>query len=167
MLVINDEQLAKKLQEIADREHRPVEELLAEMIEQYPPESSANALKSEAPKPDKSEAVKQARRKVYAMARRYWESVGDMAKAAMTDEELDKDFGAFDEEGIPRLRHELKSLDPPPGSLAYAAMIAERGTFRSGKPDLARRSEEILDEYYADELASRMRGEDASKKNPR
>jgi hypothetical protein len=70
--------------------------------------------------------------------------VGDAAKAAMTDEELDERFGRFDEEGIPRLKSELKSLEPPVGSLASAAKITREGQLRSGRPDLASRSKEIL-----------------------
>jgi hypothetical protein len=139
MIVIKDEQLARELQQIAEREKRPVEDVLKSLIAQYPSESAGGTAKVE-----KSEAVKQVRRKAYAKARQYWKSVGDSARAGMTDEELDEEFGAFDEEGIPRLKSELDSLEPPPGSLAYAAMIAERGKFRSGKPDLAQRSREIL-----------------------
>jgi hypothetical protein len=79
---------------------------------------------------------------------------------------LDEEFGAIDEEGIPRLKSELPS-EPPVGSLAYAAKISKAGSFRSGRPDLARRSEEILDKYFADDIVNRMRGEDAGKQNPR
>lgn len=103
------------------------------------------------PTPDQLEAVKQARRKLYAKARRYWESVGDSAKATMTDEELDEKFGAFDEEGIPRLKRELTSLEPPVGSPAYAAKIAAQGGFDSGDPELAHRSKEILNAHFAED----------------
>lgn len=162
MLVIRDEQLSKHIQQIAEREQRSVEDVLKTMVARYPAEPA-----SDEPLYDPREAVRRVRRKAYAKAREYWASVGETAKAAMTDEELDEQFGAFDEEGIPRLKSELGSSEPPPGSLAYAAMISARGTFRSGKPDLARRSEEILEEYFADDLANRMRGEDASEQNPR
>lgn len=156
MLVIRDEQLARELEQIAERENRPVEELLKLMIAQYPSEMSATATH-----PKNGRAVNQVRRKLYAKARQYWQSVGDAAKASMPDEELDKQFGAFDEEGIPRLQHELESIDPPAGSLAYAAMIAERGDFRSGNPNLADESENILDAAFADDYLKRMRGGDA------
>jgi hypothetical protein len=157
MLVIHDEQLAKELQKIAEREHRPVEDVLKSMVAHYPTETEARETKSEP-----SEAVKRVRRKAYAKARTYWESVGDTIKAALTDEELDEQFGAFDEEGIPRLKSELKSLEPPPGSLAYAAKIARNSQLYSGKSDLAERSEEILNKEFADYLLRRMRGEDAA-----
>jgi hypothetical protein len=161
MLVIHDEQLVRELEQIADYEKRPVEDVLKSMVAQYPAKPDKTTSK-----PVKSEAVKQIRRKAYAKARKYWESVGDTAKAAMSDEELDEEFGAFDEEGIPRLKHEI-SPEPPPGSLAYAAMIAERSQLYSGIPDLAERSEELLDEFFADDIIKRMRGEDATEQNPR
>jgi hypothetical protein len=156
MLVIHDEQLAKDLQKIAEREHRPVEDILKSMVAQYPPQIAENPTQAES-----SEAVKGVRRKAYAKARAYWESVGDSAKSTLTDDELDEQFGRFDEEGIPRLKSELKSLEPPPGSLAYAAKIAETSQLNSGKPDLARRSKEILDQFFADDILKRARGEDA------
>jgi hypothetical protein len=157
MLVIHDEQLAKQLQQIAEQENRPVEDVLKSMLARYPLPRPRQE-----PEYDSQEAVRRVRRKVYAKARRYWESVGDTEKAALTDEELDEQFGVFDEEGIPRLKSELDTLEPPPGSLAYAAMIAREGHLRSGKPDLARRSREILEEHFAEDYLKRLRGEDAA-----
>ena len=153
VLVIQDEQLARQLQQIADNEHRSVEDVLKTMVARYPSETQAT-------KPEKSEAVKRVRRKVYAKARKYWESVGDVQKAAMTDEELNEQFGVFDEEGIPRLKSELKSLEPPVGSLAYAAKIARESQIHTGRPDLARRSDEILEEGFAKDLLPRRKGDD-------
>jgi hypothetical protein len=154
MFVIHDEQLVKQLEQIAEQEKRPIEDVLKSFVAQYP-------LKSRAEKRDKSEVIRRVRQKAYAKARAYWQSVGDSEKAAMTDEELDDQFGAFDEEGIPRLKSELKLLEPPVGSLAYAAKIAENSRLHSGKPDLARRSEEILDQHFAEDFAKRIKGENA------
>ena len=157
MLVIQDEQLARRLQRIAEQENRPVEDVLKSMMAQYPAE-----IPSEAAKSDEDDPVKRVRHKAYAKARQYWQSAGDADKAAMTDEELDAQFGAFDEEGIPRLKAELESPEPPVGSLAYAAKIAASSRLHSGKPDLARRSKEILDQHFADDFSKRMRGGDAA-----
>jgi hypothetical protein len=162
MLVIHDEQLAKELQEIADRENRPVEDVLKTMVNRYPTEATESTVESA-----ESEAIRRVRHKAYDKARTYWESVGDTAKAAMTDEELDREFGAFDEEGIPRLKSELDSLEPPVGSLAYAAKIAETSQFASGKPDLAQRMKEILDEHLADDLMRGVKVEDADRSHSR
>jgi hypothetical protein len=152
MLVIHDEQLAKQLQQIAENEKRPVEDVLKSMLAQYPKETA---------KPEPSDAVKRVRRKAYAKARQYWQSVGDDAKAALSDEELDEQFGAFDEEGIPRLKSELTSLEPPVGSLAYAAkIIEEMGALHTGNPYLASRADEILNEHFAEDMLRHNRGED-------
>lgn len=156
---IQDEALARQLQAIAQREQRPVEAVLKSMVEaQYPPERAA----TDSPLPAESDPVRRVRRKVYAKARLYWEKVGALDKVQLTDEELDAQFGAFDEEGIPRLKSELKSLQPPIGSLAYAALIAERGNLRSGKPDLAEQSRDILDQHFANDFSRRMQGEDGT-----
>jgi hypothetical protein len=154
MLIIHDEQLARDLQQIAEREQRNVEDVLKAMIAQYPAKSQLAATQVE-----QDEAVLQVRRKAYSKARRYWQSVGDVAKAALTDGALDEQFGAFDEHGIPRLKSEL-STEPPVGSLAYAARIAEKSGLRSGNPNLAQNSEQILEDHFADDFMKRMRGED-------
>lgn len=152
MLVIHDEQIARQLQQIADQEHRPVEDVLKSMLAHYPA----------APETPQSDAVKRVRRKAYAKARQYWQSVGDTAKTTLTDEELDEQFGVFDEEGIPRLKSELTNWEPPVGSLAYAAKIAREANIRTNNPIDASRADDILNEEFADYLLKRMRGENAS-----
>lgn len=155
IIEIHDEESLRRLQQIAEREQRSVDDVLKTMIDRYLVESPA------VEKRDPSEGVRRVRQKAYAKARRYWESVGDSAKASLTDEELDEQFGVFDEEGIPRLKSELESLEPPPGSGAFAAKIAGQSGLRSGRPDLARRSRQILDEHFADDYLKQMKGEDA------
>lgn len=157
MLVIHDEQLARQLQRIAEHEKRPVEEVLKSMVLQYPAKTAPEAAELEA-----SESVKRIRHRAYAKARKYWEAVGDRDKAGLSDEALDEQFGAFDEEGVPRLKSELEAPEPPAGSLAYAAHIAESSRLHSGKPDFAQRSAEILDNHFAEDFSKRMRGEDAA-----
>jgi hypothetical protein len=152
---IHDEELARQLQEIAEREKRPVEDVLKTMIARYPAAPPTE-------RPDNSEAVRRVRRKAYAKARQYWQSIGDMEKAALTDDELDEQFGRFDEEGIPRLKSEMKSLEPPVGSLAYAAKVAREFDIRTANPLDVSRADDILNEEFADYLLKRMRGEDAA-----
>jgi hypothetical protein len=144
---IQDEELARRLQQIAERENRPVEDVLKTLVDQYPAEAPA-----ESARPEQSEVVKRIRRKAYAKARQYWESVGDSEKAALTDEELDEQFAVFDEEGIPRLKSEMKTLEPPVGSLAYAAKIAREANIRTDNPIDASRADEILNAEFADYL---------------
>lgn len=155
IIEIHDEEFARWLQRTAEQEQRSVEDVLKTMAERYPSGQPA-----EKDARDPAEAVRRVRRKAYAKARRYWESVGDHAKAALTDDELDEQFGRFDVEGIPRLKSEMATMEPPVGSAAYAAKIAEQSRFHSGKPDLAQRAEALLEEHFAEDFAKRMRGED-------
>jgi hypothetical protein len=138
VIEIRDTELAQRLQQIADQENRPVEDVLKTMVEHYPLEAvpMQQPQHSTDPQPELSraelsrtnESVRHVYEKTYAKARHYWESVGDHTKAALTDEEMHEQFGVFDEEGIPRLKSELTTLEPPVGSLAYAAkLIKERG----------------------------------------
>lgn len=158
---IQDEQLAQRLRQIAERENRPVEDVLKTLVDQY-----SGEILTEPGVYETSDAVKQVRRKAYAKARRYWQSVGDAAKATLTDEELDEQFGVFDEEGIPRLKSELKSLEPPVGSLAYAAkIIREMGGIETGGTLDASKADDILNDEFADYLLKRMSGEDDSEQN--
>lgn len=157
MLTIHDEQLVRRLEEIAQQENRPVEDVIKSLVKQH---ESAQAPSSA--RPERSEGVKQVRRKIYRIARREWEAMGDTEKAAMTDAELDEQFAFFDKEGIPRLKSEVTSMEPPPGSLAYAAKMSRLNDFHSGKPDMAERSREILREHFADDLLKRLRNQNAA-----
>ncbi len=145
-LQIQDEQLAVQLQRIAEKENRSVDAVLKTLLEQYEPD----------------DASQRVRRKVYVKARAYWQSVGDTAKADLTDDELDEQFAFFDPEGIPRLKSEVDSLDPPVGTTAYAAkIIRELGGVRtSGDVDVTR-MDEILNATFADDLLRRMSEDDA------
>jgi hypothetical protein len=143
MLVIHDPKVAQALEEIAGREQRPVDEVLKTMIEHYPAPPTPTSTS------ERSAAFRRVRTKAYARARRYWETVGDHDKLALTDDELDEQFGAFDEEGIPRLKSELTSLEPPVGSMAYAAKIARQSKLHSGRPDLALVADDLLDQYFS------------------
>jgi hypothetical protein len=157
MLTIHDEQLAQQLQEIAEREHRPVEDVLKSMVARY----SAKERPEPIPQ-DTTDSVTRIRHNAYAKARQYWQSIGDKSKATMTDAELNEQFGAFDEEGIPRLKSEL-SPEPPVGSLAYAAkIIRERGGVDLESAVDATKTDDILNDEFADYLLKRMRGEDAT-----
>jgi hypothetical protein len=157
MIVIQDEQLTRQLQQLAETEGRPVEAVLRALLSNYQPRP--------VPAPEAAESddpVRRVRLKAYAKARAYWLDVGDAEKAALSDAELDEQFGVFDQEGIPRLKSEMTSLEPPPGSLAYAVKIAEQGPPITNNPYLARDSRAILDEHFAEDFLQRMRGADGT-----
>jgi hypothetical protein len=154
---VQDEELARQLQEISERENRPVEEVLKTMVAHYPSDLPGNREASNA-----SDSQRRIRHKLYAKARAYWQQVGDTTKAAMSDEALDEEFGAFDENGIPRLKSELKSSEPPVGSLAYAAkVIREMGGVDTHEVLDVTQADKILNEEFADYLLNRMKDQDA------
>ncbi|MDX1993731.1 MAG: hypothetical protein SF029_15185, partial [bacterium] len=69
---IQDEQLARQLQRMAERERCSIEDLLKAMAAQYRPGETPTPTLSE-----QSAVVRRLRRSAYARARHYWESVGD------------------------------------------------------------------------------------------
>ena len=112
-IIITDPELVQILEEQAKTHNSTVEAVLKEAFVPKQP-----VIRPE----DEAEAIRQTMHKIYNMARRYWLSVGDSDRANMTDEELSKKFGAFDENGIPRFKDELPA-EPPIGSGAYVAKI--------------------------------------------
>lgn len=155
---IHDEALAQRLRSIAEREQRPLEAVLKTLLDRYdPPQPNGETSVKNGSADDARTRV---RRKAFAKARLYWQSVGDSEKAALSDDELEEQFAWFDEEGIPRLKSELTTLEPPVGSLAYAAKIARKFNIRTDHPIDAERADDILNEEFADYLLKRMRGED-------
>jgi hypothetical protein len=155
---IADEQLAQRLQQIAEQEQRPIVDVLKAMADQYSPQIHSGSVDLK-----NSDAWRRVRGKAYAKARHYWQSVGDASKAALTDQELDDQFGRFDEDGIPRLKSEMTSLEPPVGSLAYAAkVIREIGGIHSEKSLDADKADDILNDEFADYLLKRLSDEDAT-----
>jgi hypothetical protein len=149
-LQIHDEQLAHQLQQIAERENRSIEAVLKTLVETY------------TVREDRAAVWRRVRGKAYIKARAYWESVGDTAKAALTDAELDEQFAFFDPDGIPRLKSEVDSLEPPVGSLAYAAKLAREANIRTGAIIDSGRTDEILNDEFADYLLDRMKDDDAT-----
>src|SRR5258708_29254086 len=92
------EQDAKRLQEIAQREKRPVEEVVSQMIEAYASRRETGGAQVEMGKERSSYMMK-----LYAPTRRYWDSVNDSERLSLTDEQLDDQFWCIDPKCIPRL----------------------------------------------------------------
>ncbi|MCL4254560.1 MAG: hypothetical protein KJ043_12380 [Anaerolineae bacterium] len=94
--------------------------------------------------------------RAYEEARAYWRSVGDTEKANMTDEQMDREFWSFDEDGIPRLKYErpahkrMSDLE-----LALMRIQAEGGIIGGNSID-PEKIDDILNEEFADYLIQRM-----------
>jgi hypothetical protein len=133
MYVIQDTELVAKLNQIAQQENRSVEDFLRSIVAQYKPAPVSE---------DVNERVKALRRRFYKEAREYWQEVGNMERANLSDEALEGLFGGFDEDGIPRFKDEL-SPEPPHDSLAYLAQLAVQHNFASDDPYAAQNTREI------------------------
>jgi hypothetical protein len=157
-IVIKDPLLAQRIQRIAEQEHRSVEDVLSSMLAQYQPSGAGQ----DAPEAD--ELARRARMAAYQAARDYWRRAGDNERAAMTDEQLEREFWLFDADGIPRLKADKDGIVLPESSLHRAGQVLQSAGFRSGQTDIGARSREILNEEFADHLVSRQNrpGDDAS-----
>lgn len=134
--------LAETLVAIAQREKRPVEAVLATMVEQYQAHTDTaaprhNVVVAEVPADVQDEdayraAVQATRPTLYRMARDYWEKVGDQTKRALTDEQLDEQFWLIDPNGVPRLKGEQGTIDLPSDPLDAIA-----GLIEDAPPDLS------------------------------
>lgn len=161
---IKDEELIADLQQIAQRENRPLEDVLKTMVRYYP-KPQAPILSYQMSDDDdylerQDPQVRDIYLRAYEEARAYWRGVGDSDKADLTDEQMDRLFWSFDEEGVPRLKDEMPS-DPPEGTLAYALkVIQEMGGVDIETHIDPEKIDDILNEEFADYIISRMnRGE--------
>lgn len=146
-LLIRDEQIARRLLNLAKEQNRTVEGLLEAMLNAYEPTSSKVM-----------DSVRAYRLKTYTKARAYWQSVGDTERAQMTDEELDREFWLFDGD-VPRLKSEQGTVEIPENSSVRLAQIAEQNPIEVEASFDAADADDILNEEYADYLFKRMRGE--------
>ncbi len=101
-LEINERDV-QRLREIAQREHRPVEEIVSELIDSYTSQTQAS--------------VSEYRAKLYAYARRYWATVNDGERLSLTDEQLADLFWCIDPEGVPRLKPDKDKISLPENGL--------------------------------------------------
>lgn len=148
-IIIEDEALTRRLQQIARQEQRPVHDVLSSMIEQYQPRQDAD----NEPVPVTS---RQVRLDAYRRARSYWRQIKDDERAALSDEELDEQFWLFDADGVPRLKSDQDRVEIPQNSLRGAGHALREADFRSGRSDIGSRSRDILDTEFADYLLSRL-----------
>jgi hypothetical protein len=153
MLVIRDEQIIQQLQALAERQQRPVEDILKTMLESYKVEAAANA-------PDVSARVAQLKQKLYARARKYWQEKEDIQRSELSDDVLNSLFWGFDVEGIPYLKSDVDPENPPRNPLLNMALksLDREMTFQG--TGVARRSREILNEEFADYILNRSKRRD-------
>ena len=130
--IIVNEALATRLEQVARQQNKRVEEVLSEAVDLI----EAQAAESLTPE-------QQFMRKVYEIAREYWQKHGDTDRLALTDEQLDEQFWLIDYEGIPRLKTEQGTITLPPDPLE--ALI---GLVGDGPADLSESVRETMEARY-------------------
>lgn len=154
-LIIDNGQLAEELRRLAEEENRSVTEILADLLEQYRSAKSEPELEI-----DPQELARAVRQDAYERARRYWRETGNQERLALTDEELAEQFWLFDSQGVPRLKSEMGQVDIPEKSLYRLGEALQNLNYRSGRSDIAARSQHILRTEFADDLIRRMNRHD-------
>ena len=147
MLILRDEQITKRLEEISILEQRPIDEIVKSLLEHYQPHLPSTFTEEK--------TIQQIRQTAYAKARRYWQEASDTGKALLTDDEMNAQFGLFDENGIPRLKSELTDYEPQPGTLAYAGKIARQAHLTTQRSIDPSQADSILNTEFADYLLKR------------
>lgn len=141
--------LVERLQWIAQREQRPLDEVIEILLDCY-----------NAPEPSMEDLLRQDRLRVYARARRYWQQVGD-PRQHLSDSELDEQFWLIDHEGIPRLKSEEGTIDLPDNPLLKMLEMSEADKSIEWKPFTSSPTESIkdmLNREYTDHLLARLDG---------
>ncbi len=129
---------AERLQDIARREHRPVEAVIEALLNRY--ETSAD----DAEHSQEETWHREFRTKLYAKARAYWQRTANRERLALTDDQLDEQFWLIDHEGIPRLKSERGAVDLPPDPLeAIDGLFAD-----SDLTDMSTSVREVKADYY-------------------
>lgn len=149
--------LAEQLRTIAEREHRPVTEVIEAMVKQYEPTPAEPlpplpTLEEDMAEmgPEEQALYREFRQKLYARAREYWQKVGNQERFALTDKELDDQFWLFDPDGIPRLKSEYGTI-----TLPHDPFDDIDGFFvDSDLTDMSTTTRETLDEYYRTKYGS-------------
>jgi len=135
--LIIHEPLASRIRTLAAQQQRQPEDLLADLVERYAPDShpqrpeppiypeyiprpAESLTDDDIEIPDDIEDKEDYRRaaralapKLYEIAREYWQEVGDEEKLALTDAQLDKLFWLIDPYGVPRFKHEKGTIELP------------------------------------------------------
>jgi hypothetical protein len=141
---------AKRLQEIAQREKRPVEEIISQLIDGY---SNSNSHHEE------QQSVSSYLAKLFATARKYWHDHNDTDRLALTDDQLTKQFWCIDPEGIPRLKSEQNNINIPSDNLlTFLESVWQDNPMGEVEEPINYR--EILNKDFSDYLTRRMQDND-------
>lgn len=155
MIIIQDEELIKRLENAAQRQQQSVEEMLKALLERYTePSPTAETI-------DRQQRIRKIKASGYARAREYWLARENFHHANLSDHELDALFWGFDEDGIPYLKSEVDEANLPRNALLKLVQNAQQEKIALDSTITARRSRDTLKEDFADYLLTRTRRDNA------
>lgn len=147
MIIIQDEELIKRLENAAQRQQQSVEEMLKALLERYTePSPTAETI-------DRQQRIRKIKASGYARE--------NFHHANLSDHELDALFWGFDEDGIPYLKSEVDEANLPRNALLKLVQNAQQEEIALDSTITARRSRDILKEDFADYLLTRTRRDNA------
>lgn len=153
-LLIRNEDIARRVLNLAARHNQSVEELLDTML---------TPLETKQPHPephiDVDAEIKRYRHKIYAEARAYWERMGDTERLQLTDDDLDEQFYLIDSDGVPRLKSEAHLVEILPGSGPWIAEVMRKMPVHTDRIIDPADADDILNAEFADYLLNRMEEE--------
>lgn len=147
--------LVERIQAIARREERPVDEVIEAMLARYSVPEEVHSTPSDLT--EVTSRLRQDRLRLYERARRYWRSTNN-ERQHLTDAQLDEQFWLFDNEGVPRLKTEqgMIQLSPDPLRTMIAVMDSNPAIAWRGETDSSERAKEVFNTAYTDYLLARM-----------
>ena len=120
-LIISDD-LAQKLNRLAQERHSRIEDVIALAIQ-----SLAETAPEESPDRTSDLDDGGSRSVLYSIAREYWQRTGNTERLALSDADLDAQFWLIDHEGIPRLKSEQGTITLPHDPLEDLIGLVEDG----------------------------------------
>lgn len=139
----------ERLNKIARRENRRIDEVVETLLDNYDPFSAAQTAHQD--------ELRQVTLRIYDRARRYLQSVND-ERQHMTNEVLDEQFWLIDHNGVPRLKSKQSEIELPPDPLMEILEIAEADSSIQWRQDIdtSKSAKEILNSEFTDYLLSRI-----------
>ena len=146
-LTLRDD-LVQRLHQIANQEHRRLDDIVETMLDQYSTSATSN--------PALADELRQDRRRIYNRARAYWQR-NNNARQYLSDEDLEQRFWLIDQDGIPRLKEDQSSVELPADPFIQMLETAEadRTVQWQVMADIEN-TKDILNKEYTDHLLTRL-----------
>ncbi len=146
-LTLRDD-LVQRLQQIANQEHRRVDDIVETLLNHYDPIKSGDlVLEGD---------LHQDRLHIYDRARAYWQRMDD-SRQHLSNEDLEQRFWLIDPNGIPRLKDEQSTVKLPVDPLVQILEMAEaERTIQWRVTNDFEGAKDILNREYTNHLLTRL-----------